>query len=206
MNILILGDSWAVELPSLKGEQHLVTILKKHGCNIYNAGVAGGSNIDSLNKARRFPNDVKFDWAVWFHTELSRDRSKINYKKLTIDNALNSLATIVYSEYQSFFSQLQCKIAVVGGCADLHKTFYDYISPDFYIPSWRKELIGIGVQCMNTACWIPDTADSIENKYMWINLHDAARVATDASEKFPDNSHPGTGPHTDLANRLLKIF
>jgi len=215
MQILVLGDSWAVELSHMDCEKHLVSFLKEKGHTIYNCGIAGGSNLASLEKAKKYINTPnKIDWVIWFHTELSRDKRMIGHKKMpnttqytiTIKEFIDQLSMIVYSAYKKFFQELDCKVAVIGGCADLSPTFHDYIQPDFCIPSWQQQIIGVSAECLSTPTWVPFTNDSTENKLARIQSHDDVRSAMEVSDDFPDNDHPGTRPHQDLANHLLAIF
>ena len=208
MEILILGDSWAVELPNMRSEKHTASLLREQGHTIHNCGIAGGSNLRSLQQAKIYLGykKIKIDWAVWFHTELSRDKERCDFKKMSIQEFMDQMSHLVYAHYKQFFQDLGCKVAVIGGCADIYHNFFDYIQPNFCIPSWRQEIIGVNGLCMSTTEWVPHTKDTTANKLHWINMHTEAMLAMDASPDFPDCAHPGTRPHQDLARRLLELF
>jgi hypothetical protein len=207
MQILILGDSWAVELPGMKDQCHLVSFLKQAGHTVTNYGIAGGSNLDSLALAQKnIDQSTKFDWVVWFHTELSRDKEKISWKSMSIDQIMQGLSCMVYKDYQKFFQRIGSKIAVIGGCADLHNNFFQFIQPNFCISSWLHEIIGVNVECMSTPKWVPYVKDSTDKKLPWLEAHSTAYNAMIASLDFPDDAHPGTKPHKDLAQRLLNAL
>jgi hypothetical protein len=219
VQILFLGDSWAVELAKttskekylamMAKEKHLAFFLREKGHTVINCGIPGGSNIESLEKAEKYLIDhpTKIDWVVWFHTEFCRDKEKVDYTNMSIDEFREIITNIIYSQYKNFLQSLNCKIAVIGGCADLYPNFYDHIQPDFCIPSWTQEIVGINnTTGVSGSTWIPHMKDSTKNKMAWIESYADTFSAVNASADFPDSAHPGTRPHRDVANRLLKVF
>jgi hypothetical protein len=217
MNILILGCSFGVPnyygSPGVPAEHHVQFLLTNAGHTVHNCAENGGSNLNSLNRAKTYLSgeaighpaygcseqiagcSVDIDWVIWFHTEIFRDP--------------DSNAREIYSEYAKFFAAHNSKIAVIGGAGDTCTFLTEYITPDFYIPSWRQYLLGDDLPTSNTL-WtktaIVNSNQSKEEKMDQINSDLLIRKRLQESDYFPDGCHPGTYPHCDLFNQLQKVF
>ncbi len=223
MNILLMGCSWAVPnyfgLPGDPPETHSEFLLKELGHEIHNCGLNAGSNLLSLERAKKYlsgeeidhpamigrikkhnPNPI--DLVIWFHTEPGRDVGVINPTGKTINQQLNEICNVTYKSYADFFKNLNCKIAVIGGCSDIHPLIYQYIQPDFCLPSWQTRLIGKGSMGFGMSA---KTTPTIED----VNFLDNALTVLDrmrASAYFPDGGHPGKKAHQELIDQLASVF
>jgi hypothetical protein len=225
MQILIIGDSWSV--PNYRDpngdpkETHSEFLLKNLGHTVHNCGMNGGSNFGTLDRAKVYlsgkeighpahlPNQgmirtdqEKIDLVIWFHTEPYRDIHLISPTNKTIDQQLHEICGIIYREYKDFLDSLNAKIAVIGGCSDIHDTLYEYITPDFCWPSWQKKLLGIGSMGFNLSSGTTPTENDIQL------LDNSLKViqAMMESSYFPDNCHPGKQAHKELVEALLEKF
>jgi hypothetical protein len=212
MNILILGCSYGV--PNYFGpatwpaEVHIEFLLKHQGHVVHNCSQNRGSNTNTLMRAEKYlrgeqiehpaysnqyvecTNVGKLDLVIWFHTETSRDM-------------LNPAE--VYQKFANFFSKIQTKVAVIGGAGDVLPEFEHFYKPDFFIPSWRRLILGKSTPLTNMlsgADWVEASGWSLNQK---LKILDDALNVLDlmaTSEHFPDGSHPGSWPHQDLFDRL----
>jgi hypothetical protein len=143
--------------------------------------------------------NLKIDLVIWFHTELYRDK---------LYNTDTELAHYIYNKFSDFFKELGAKTAVVGGAGDIHDCFNDYITADFFIKSWRQQILknadtptsnGI-IKVLNSMDLpIDDKINIIDNEMQLIDLVSNSRF-------FPDGCHPGTEPHYELVKQLSKTF
>jgi hypothetical protein len=229
MNILILGCSFGVpgQYPGCIIKDHTEHQLKQLGHKVYNCSQRGGSNMNSLTRAKKFlsgesillPNirsqitsgptqtlneSFDVDWIVWFHTELIRDKiflGEFNLKK-TIE--------LTYTEYFNFAKNLGAKLAVIGGAGPVHPMLFDHGTPDFCIPSWFNEILQLDLPQIQTLSQL-DMVEKmqgigVEDKLKILEQHSVIRTALEDSEDFPDNYHPGGRPHKELAARLHEVF
>lgn len=224
MQILLLGCSWSVPNyfgePGDPAETHTEFLLKSLGHSVHNCGLNGGSNLQALNRARQYvqgnlihhpahieqaihwenPGDI--DLVIWFHTEPGRDIDIISTEGKSIARQLNELCSIIYKQYAEFFNTLNAQVAVIGGCADVHPILYDYITPDFCLPSWQQKLLGASTMGFDLASGTTPTEEDIE-------LIDNALKVIDLMKKslyFPDNGHPGAAAHKELVELLAEKF
>ena len=230
MNVLILGCSFGVPNylgpPGPSPDTHTEFLLQNLGHKVFNCARNGGSNLESLQRAKSFlqGNTIKhpayddqtiqnqdnqhIDWIVWFHTELYRDFSRLENKTHKFAQDQESIAHITYSSYKKFQQNIKARLAVIGGAGDLHDCFDDYFSPEFVIRSWRSDILGVSLTSQTV--WQREHFDTskdsvevklnqLENDLELINL---MQVSTD----FPDNCHPGERPHQILAEKLHAVF
>jgi hypothetical protein len=225
MIILILGCSWGVPNyfgePGVPKEHHLEYLLSSAGHEVHNCAINEGSNSYTLSRAvnyiqgkliqhpayrdQQIPGkNIKPDWTIWFHTELFRDR---HLSPTILD--YNLIARKIYADYRDFFANVGGKVAVIGGAGDVLPCLSDYITPDFFIPSWRKFLLGNNTPISNNLqCgeFVNDNGISKISKLEMIEENLEIFSKLDKSNLFPDRIHPGTIPHRELFNQLKKIF
>ena len=223
MNILILGCSFGVPNyydthPTGMKKHHTEFLLRDKGHVVYNCSQNASSNLQTLERAKQYlsglpichpafhqnaptdqyvdqfiecKNTKPLDLIIWFHTELSRD---------------NVPAKTVYSKFTEFFSTHNAKVAVIGGAGDVLPEFLTMYTPDFFIPSWRRLILGKDVPLSNTL----SGANSIDNSSL--SLTEKLKIVEDNltlielvknSPHFFDERHPGAWPHQDLVDRLI---
>ena len=223
MNILILGCSFGVPNyydthPTGMKKHHIEFLLRNRGHVVHNCSQNAGSNLQTLERANAYLNGLPIvhpayhqnpptdqfvdqfveckniealDLIIWFHTELSRD---------------DIPATTVYSKFAEFFSIHNAKVAVIGGAGDVLPEFLTVYTPDFFIPSWRRLILGKDVPLSNTL----SGANSIDNSSL--SLTEKLKIVEDnldliellkQSPHFFDDSHPGEWPHKDLLDCLI---
>jgi hypothetical protein len=223
MNILILGCSFGVPnyyggSPTGMKEHHLEFLLRDKGHVVHNCSQNAGSNLNTLDRAERYLNGLPIvhpaclvgkinslyqdqyikcenvgplDLIIWFHTEVSRD---------TVDT------NAVYKKFAKFFLDSKTKVAVIGGAGDVLPEFLTMYTPDFFISSWRRLILGKDVPLSNTL----SNASSIDNSNLL--LTEKLKIVEDnltlielveKSPHFFDGCHPGKGPHKDLLDRLI---
>lgn len=229
MNILIMGCSFGVpgQYPGCVVSDHTEHQLRSFGHIVHNVAQNGGSNINSLNRAKNFlagksilspqvpqnsgrltptqepPHDFVVDWIVWFHTELRRD-------KIDLDIDYDKVPHVVYSQYFEFVKNLKAKLAVIGGAGPIHPILYSYGQPDFAIDSWFNEILNLDlpqIQTLSNFEYVNKMQDvGLEKKLEFLEQHLTVLKALQASPDFPDNYHPGNRPHRELAIRLHKRF
>jgi hypothetical protein len=214
MDILMLGCSYGV--PNYFGPAswpesiHTEFLLKDKGHQVHNCSINGGSNLDSLNRAIRYldgdtiqhpaykdkiiqcDSPIKIDAIIWFHAELTRD-STVSTSE-------------IYTRFAKFFNTINKPVAVIGGSGDVDFEFINYYQPDFFVPSWRRSILGIATPLTNSL----SSADSIKHSNLTteqkLHLLDNNLQVLDmmaASEHFPDGCHPGAKPHKDLVEQLI---
>jgi hypothetical protein len=224
MQILLLGCSYAVPNyfgpPGDPAETHTEYLLKNLGHTVHNCSMNGGSNLKSLSRAKDYlagqpikhpahrdqtlcwKDPEKIDLVIWFHTDPMRDFKETAVSDLTLTEKLETVCKVIYQSYSMFLNQLNAKTAVIGGCADLHPTFYQYMVPDFCLPSWQTMLLGVGCQGVKFPMGgIPDERD--------LPLIESALKVIESMEKssqFPDNHHPGKFAHQALVDLLSDKF
>ena len=223
MNILILGCSFGVPNyydthPTGMKKHHTEFLLRDKGHVVHNCSQNAGSNLQTLERANAYlsglpivhpayhlnPQTDQFvdqfieckniealDLIIWFHTELSRDGIHAN---------------TVYSKFAEFFSAHNAKVAVIGGAGDVLPEFLTVYTPDFFIPSWRRLILGKDVPLSNTL----SSASSIDNSNL--SLTEKLKIVDNnltlielvkQSPHFFDGCHPGAWPHQDLVDQLI---
>ena len=223
MNILILGCSFGVpnyyggSLTGMK-EHHTEFLLQNRGHVVHNCSQNAGGNLNTLERANKYlgglpivhpacvigdannlyqnqfiecKNIEPLDLIIWFHTELSRD---------------GIYANTVYAKFAEFFSTQNTKVAVIGGAGDVLPEFLTMWTPDFFIPSWRRLILGKDVPLSNTL----SAAEAIHNSSL--PSTEKLKIVEDnltlielvkQSPHFFDGCHPGEWPHRDLVNRMI---
>lgn len=223
MNILILGCSFGVpnyydtHLTGMK-KHHTEFLLRDKGHVVHNCSQNAGSNLQTLERANTYlsglpivhpayhknpptnqfvdqfiecKNIEALDLIIWFHTELSRDSIP---------------AKTVYLKFTEFFCTHNAKVAVIGGAGDVAPEFLTMYTPDFFIQSWRRLILGKDVPLSNTL----SSASSIDNSNL--SLTEKLKIVDNnltlielvkQSPHFFDGCHPGAWPHQDLVDRLI---
>jgi hypothetical protein len=239
--ILMIGDSWGVpnyEGPKCGAEphEHTENRLKKFGYKVYNCSVNGGSNIDTINLAKKFlsgrstilepislqnklypegiaytiDKDFSIDVIVWFHTEFFRGPD-IDYR-IPINENIKLLAHNDYKYVSEFFSQYpSAKKIVIGGQSPvITDILFQYINPDYLIADWRSEIVEQKLPEVHTLSrpkdWVDRSIDDIEFKIDLLGKHKILFDAMYHSADFPDNCHPGGKAHEVLSNRIHSIL
>ena len=215
MNILMLGCSYGVPNyfgpPGSPPEHHLEFLLTSQGHRVHNCSKNSGSNLETLTRAKQYLLGSRIehpaqtgqyveckevgtlDLVIWFHTEVSRGN--------TVD--FNS----VYKEFANFFLDLATPVAVIGGAGDVLPDFETFFTPDFFIPSWRRLILGEHTPLTNNISQsqlIKKSNLTVEQKIQVIDDSLHVIEAMQNSQHFPDGCHPGTWPHQDLFDRLVK--
>jgi hypothetical protein len=215
MNILMLGCSYGVPNyfgpPGVPSKHHLEFLLRSQGHCVHNCSKNGASNLETLSRASQYllghriehpaytgqyiecKNIGPLSLVIWFHTEVSRDS--------TID------FNFVYQEFANFFLDLAVPVAVIGGAGDVLPEFETFFTPNFFIPSWRRLILDQHLPLTNhisQSHMIEKSNLSVAQKIQIINdsLHVLQYMQN--SPHFPDGCHPGTWPHQDLFDRLVK--
>lgn len=215
-------------------ETHSEFLLKNLGYKVYNCSFCGGKNVDSMLAAEKFLSgepiqlepigcdtslyqpsiptiiyeaNPKIDWIVWFHTESLRYRFDT---KLTLRDNLIWGYTEEYIHARAFFKKIGAKVAVIGGQAPIFRETFDrYIQPDFLIEDWRSEIVGRKLPesyWTTKSMWVETSNDFTVDKIKYANTSLEIFDAMKDSEDFPDNCHPGAGPHKILSDRLHQVF
>jgi len=224
MNFLILGCSWAV--PNYYGdpgdppESHTEFLLTSHGHTVINCGKNGGSNLDSLNRAKKYlageqishpavvdrkkpstipwyikkdPGITNIDWIIWFQCDYLRDFKNVPSSGI---NRIETIARHTFQEYKKFVESLGSKLALIGGPMDFFPVYQEYFTPEFVIPSWNSSILEISPE-------YPEIDDSeFELQFMERQLYWQRLKAN--SLHFPDGSHPGAVAHADLVEKILE--
>ena len=231
MNILITGCSYGVPnyygSPGIDAELHTEFLLKNLGYTVYNCSINGGSNLWAINRVEQFvkgdliqhPADgyktiflenvnTKIDWILWFHTAILRDYNE-HWYAIPIDVALEKLASTTYQKMSELIKKLECKIAVIGGCAPIDQIMYNYIQPNFIIEDWKSEILNEILpydQSLGAISAIENSPNTLDYKNSLLSTQEYILRKLRQSDQFPDSAHPGTYPHKNLSERLHKIF
>lgn len=209
MNILILGCSFGVPDNGCPFESHTENQLKLQGHKVINCARSGSSNLESLAIAEKLLECISYrvDWVIWFHTELIRDMSYMcEYTSLSFE----ATANLVYKNYSQFAKKHNAKLAVIGGAAPVYPTLFEYIQPDFCIPSWFNKILNLNLPQIQTLSRL-DIIEGLQGigpagKLEILEQHEEILNALEASDDFPDNYHAGIRPHMELAKELHKAF
>jgi hypothetical protein len=223
MNILLMGCSWSVPnyfgLPGDPPETHSEFLLKALGHEVHNCGINAGSNLISLERAKKYikgekinhpamlgtikkQNPDPIDLIIWFHTEPGRDIGVIDPAGKTISQQLTEICDVIYKRYSEFFNSLNCKVAIIGGCSDIHPLISQYIQPDFCLPSWQTHLIGKGSMGFDMSSKTTPTIEDVD----FLNNALAVLERMKSSAYFPDGGHPGRKAHNELIDKLTDVF
>lgn len=212
--ILIIGDSWGV--PNWPGEHgylpehHTSLLLQEKGFKILNCARNAGGNIQSLSIAKEEVKE-KVDYIIWFHTDFFRDTDPRLLENTSLDTMLKTEATRTYKLAADYFKSLgNPKLALIGGQAPiLEEVAKWYLHADFYKQDWRSELLGRKLPqyyYLSSVDWVDKSGETFEEKDRLLEQHKEVLNAMIASDLFPDNAHPCTGPHADLTKELLETF
>jgi hypothetical protein len=141
----------------------------------------------------------RIDWIIWFHTELIRDSCEL---KRPIENT----AHVVYRNFSKLASQINSKTAIIGGAGPILPLLHEYITPDYCIPSWFNKILKLNVPQIQTLSR-PDiikemNSIGLEEKIKILDRHLEIKKLLEESPDFPDNYHPGAGPHKELVEDL----
>ena len=203
MNILILGCSFGAPGNGCPPEYHTENQLKLRGHKVINCARGGSSNLESLAIAEKLLACISYqvDWVVWFHTELIRDMSSLSFEVT---------ANLVYTNYSQFAKKHNAKLAVIGGAAPVYPTLFEYIQPDFCIPSWFNKILNLNLPQIQTLSRL-DIIEGLQGigparKLEILEQHEEILNALEASDDFPDNYHAGIKPHMELAKELHEAF
>lgn len=235
MNILILGCSFGVPNyfgpPGAAPEEHTESLLRAQGHWVYNCAINSGSNLETLDRARRsllgetiqhpsrqdwpYPamgQGQHIDWIVWFHTSVMRDVA--NYPglvRLGHDRCRDLLARLAYDQCAVLQASLGARLALIGGAGALNHNFSQYLSADFVIHDWKEQILGVSVppvQFMgrNVKEILSANADSLQYKETLVSQQLDVLNQLRHSELFPDGCHPGREPHHRLTQQLIQAF
>lgn len=223
MNIMLMGCSWGVpNYNKLKGdppETHTDFLLQDLGHTVYNCSQNGLGNLSSCDRAERLinyiaiskatlvldewislPQDQQIDLVIWFHTDPGRDINIISTANKSVNTQLEELTCIIYERYALLFEQMKCKVAIIGACADVHPTIKNYIKYDYLLPSWQKELLGVGTNFFRIESGL--RVPSNEDITLIENANQVLRAMEKNSTLFPDGGHPGKIAHKALVDTL----
>jgi len=230
MNFLILGCSWAV--PNYYGglmdppETHTEYLLRSHGHNVINCGKNNGSNLESLDRAKKYLAGEQIP-----HPAIVKHNGIINIKKpstvpwnikkgpgvTNIDwviwfqcdylrdfknvpssgtNRIETVARHTFQEYKKFVESIGSKLALIGGPMDFFPVYQEYFTPDFVVPSWNSSILGISPQYHKT--------DDSEFEIQFMERQLYWQTLKTNSPYFPDGSHPGAVAHANLVEKLLE--
>ncbi len=212
MNILILGDSWGVPNycgpPGVGPEFHTEYLLKNLGHTVYNFAINGGSNLESINRAKEFlsQTEIALDWIFWFHTESLRDRHLIDAtRSFYIDDVVDRVSRKIYTEFERLRSHTAARSLVIGGQAQLLDSFDTIVNADIVIHDWKSKIFARSLPVVHTICHldlIDKSSDSLEYKNSLLAKHKILLDLMSASDDFPDNCHPGIRPHRELVELM----
>lgn len=234
MEILLLGCSFGVPTYNKLDcvHQHTEFKLKDLGYTVHNCSRDNIGNLEILSRAKEYlqrnpishncchnsfdhvhlmrpTQSSAIDWVVWFHTELFRDANNIKDVTNYLEKDHDIIAKHVYACYASFFKDLGAKLIVIGGAGDLHHCFYDYIQPEYCMPSWRRHILKQELPLSNTL-WQSNQIDkSFSNNAIKLKIVEDNLVIKHElknSALFPDNCHPGPECHEDITNVIHKVI
>lgn len=239
--ILMIGDSWGV--PNYEGPQcgaepheHTENRLRKLGYKVYNCSMNGGSNIDTINLAKKFlsgkptvlepislqnnlyPTGIQsvidkeytIDVIIWFHTEFLRGPFA-NFN-IPLNENIRSTAHKDYNYASDFFSKFpDAKKIIIGGQSPvIPEILFEYIIPDYLLVDWRSEIIGEKLPEVHTLTrpgdWIHKSPDDKDFKLELMDKQTIVLNAMQRSKDFPDDCHPGAKAHEVLTNRIHTLL
>lgn len=233
MNILFVGCSYGVPnyfgSPGVAPEYHTEYLLRKMGYTVHNCAGNGSSNLDAFDRLEEYVagrpisdpanrgfeiqldnNDTRFDWVVWFHTEILRDYLTANCNGSKINTAIELLYHKTYKRFFEISNRLNLKTAVIGGCSEVSPIIYEYGNPTFVIHNWISRLLGQRLpttHLLSQFSVVEDSPDTIEDKHLFINnSEEIMSKIRGRPDLFPDRGHPGIGPHRDLSEQLDRLF
>ena len=230
MNFLLLGCSWAVPNyymgPGDPPETHTEFILRSRGHTVMNCGKNSGSNLESLDRAKKYlaGEQISHPAIVSHNGIVNRKKpSSIpwNIKKdpgmTNIDwvlwfqtdylrdfknvpssgtNRIETIARHTFQEYKKFVESLGSKLALIGGQMDFFPVYQEYFTPDFVVPSWTSSILGISPEYHKI--------DNSEFEIQFMERQLYWQTLKTNSLHFPDGSHPGAVAHADLVETLLE--
>jgi hypothetical protein len=199
-------------------ETHLEFLLRANGYDVINFSKNGGSNLDTIRRAKQFvlENNIDVHWLIWFHTESLRDRNEIlvsEHVKFSMSELTTKLAVLAYQEFSNLVSMMKCRCIVIGGQAPvLMGQFREIVGvPDMLIEDWHSEILGIELPFSHGVCNLdlfesPNCIDSIEEKTKMLNDIDTVLRLDYESDDFPDNAHPGKHAHKRLFDKISTLI
>lgn len=214
MNILIIGDSWGTSSLSNDNTLSIENYMFSKGHYVFNKSLFGGSNMDSISSGITFLYGTKHlfktDLIVWMFTEITRDRSKIDWNSVSsYDDVLKQLSNLTYKKIMKMKDLAPtAKWAIIGGQAAVYEpNKYDWA--DLLVYDWRSEILGKTLpesQCLVFQDWLLhniklfgiDVLEEETKKYETIIKH-----MKDNKRCFPDGVHPSNAFAEKMAERIL---
>lgn len=217
--ILLLGDSWGV--PNYEGppgdspETHIEYRLRQLGYKVYNCSMNGGSNLTTIDLARKFLSgeptviepiflnnklytygqfttidnkNPKIDVIIWFHTEFFRAHRYDFVNKTVAENVVEA-ANHDYQYVSDFIKNYpDAKLIVIGGQSiTVTPILLQYLKPDLLIEDWRSEILGTKMPEIHTLTKPNDWVSRGPDSMEYkLDLLDKHKIVLDAMLSSPD--------------------
>jgi len=218
MNIIIIGDSWAVPnyitpQPGWRARNHLSELLVDDGHSVLNMGQNGGSNIYSFQRLERqyegfkeFNNWEHNDYCIWYHTSMIRDAYEVIGKwraSKCSNERLHAAADMSYAQIKQILQNLDIKNLIVmeGYSPIVEPEFSKHLSPLHVVKNLRAHITGqqlpnpFGV---GESVYAENLKVSNAELELHINQVEQVQNAMAHSRMFPDYCHPD-----DRANKII---
>jgi hypothetical protein len=206
--------------------------LAKLGHSVTNISAGSAGNFGQLRHAYwTLKDNADYDYIIWLHTESMRDIQEIlindpeegrrYFPEFNIqhwESALNYLDFENYKFAQSIYDEFGIPFIVVGGQCPVNACIDQFSFAKYTITSWLAELLDLKFHPPKNTFFSWDKIKSIlqhyqvnERQFILDNMTylDQATCIQDiasTSPWFPDNAHPSTLCHEQLAQRILNMI
>jgi len=218
-------DNVFVPVPNTGVNYHLTQL--GHVVKNISAGSAG--NFGQLRHAYwTLKDDSNYDFIIWFHTESMRDieevvmndvhEANIHFPEFTMssnfDKTLEYMNRQNYQFAQSLFEEYQIPFIIVGG-QNSPELFIEEYTFTTHIIHWLQELLNLPFTPIGNTFFSWEKIKRIlkhysisEKEFILNNLENLDRASiinglATKSPLFPDNAHPSSECHKQLASRIL---
>lgn len=203
--------------------------LQQLGHQVTNISAGSAGNFGQLRHAYwTLKNNSDYDYIIWFYTETMRDiqeivindpeEAKIQFPKfkmlLNLEDTISYMDRQNYQYAQSMYNEYQIPFIIIEGQSRLPQIINEFSFVAHVIP-WLKELLNLDFLPPSNTFFSWQKIQRIlthfnidEKKFIIENLDelDKSKIIIElakASKLFPDDAHPGSLCHKQLANRIV---
>jgi hypothetical protein len=205
--IWLSGDSWldwrSLIKSNLRFEDTLEGLLQEtHPTLCFARG--GSGNIRQLELIRQYSTFGVLSPQYWIHswTEVGRDTRNRKYTT----NCITDMSENIANSIVEIERDLKCKVLVFGGQAEIPQVAQEILKERVITPDWKADLLGssdYGSSQYFSVITDGATHNLPRQKLKKHALLSHKQLATlTASERFPDNAHPGVNEYKDLYNKI----
>jgi hypothetical protein len=225
MNILIIGDSWALSPSWAPSSQYkwLEFALIDLGHTVFNRAKGGGQNCQNLNDCIYFlentKDKIKIDLIIWLHTELIRDINlhecegyDSKEQRTTLEQIFDYIEDYTAQRASEARKLTSAKWAIIGGHAPIRSP-EKFSWAEFFIRDWRSQLVGEQLpasQSLSGLSWLNDNIELVGKDTVRSEIEKYEQIVKIGEKMTPsiffDGVHPTARQSEELATQIHNFF